>query len=325
MRKKFGILMAAIIFILTAFSGCGDSSSVSGSKNIKIMLALNEPDTFRLSLVEAAQAEASKEGIQLDVMDAEASIENQVASLKSAEADGYDAIICSPVSIDTVVELKASAGNLPIVFINSLPDSKHLTAGKYIYVGSDESVAGQYQAEYLLDTFSGKDELNVAILKGPKNHSATSGRTKGAKKTLEASGKTINYIFDDYANRETDRAAEMFQIFLNTGKTPDCVICNNDAMALGIIETCKKENIDLSSLTILGIDATDDGCEAIENGDMAFTVYQSAKGQGEAAVQAAMRLAKGNSIADMEGATDDEKYVWVPFEKVDKSNVSDYH
>ena len=59
MRKKFGILMAAIIFILTAFSGCGDSSSVSGSKNIKIMLALNEPDTFRLSLVEAAQAEAS--------------------------------------------------------------------------------------------------------------------------------------------------------------------------------------------------------------------------------------------------------------------------
>ena len=325
MKKKFGILMAAIIFILAAFSGCGDSSSVSGSKNIKIMLALSEPDTFRLSLVEAAQAEASKEGIQLDVMDAEGSIENQVASLKSAEADGYNAIICCPVSTDTVVELKASAGNLPIVFVNNLPDSKHLTAGKYIYVGSDESVAGQYQAEYLLDTFSGKDELNVAILKGPKNHSATLGRTKGAKRTLEASGKTINYIFDDYANWETDRAAEMFQIFLNTGKTPDCVICNNDAMALGIIETCKKENIDLSSLPILGIDATDDGCEAIENGNMAFTVYQSAKGQGEAAVQAAMRLAKGNSIADMEGATDDEKYVWVPFEKVDKNNVSDYH
>lgn len=325
MRKKLGILLTAGVFALTAFSGCGSSSSGSGNGGMKILVSLNDDAIFRKQMLEAASVIAENEGVQLDVKNADQSMESQSASIKSAEADGYDAIICSPVSSDTAMELEEGAGDLPIIFINSCPDDKCLEADKYIYVGSDESVAGQYQAEYLLDTFSGKDELNVAILKGPKNHSATLGRTKGAKRTLEASGKTINYIFDDYANWETDRAAEMFQIFLNTGKTPDCVICNNDAMALGIIETCKKENIDLSSLPILGIDATDDGCEAIENGDMAFTVYQSAKGQGEAAVQAAMRLAKGNSIADMEGATDDEKYVWVPFEKVDKNNVSDYH
>lgn len=325
MKKKLGILLAAVIFILTAFTGCGSGSTRTGNGGIKILLALNETDTFRQSLVEAAQAAASEEGVQLDVKDAEGSIENQVSFIKSAEADGYNVIICSPVSTDTVVELKASAGNLPIIFINTCPDDKHLKAGQYIYVGSDEKTAGQYQAEYILDTFSGKDELNVVILKGPKNHSATIGRTNGAKKTLEASGKTIHYVFDDYANWDADRAKEMFQVFLTTGATPDCVICNNDSMALGVIEACKEEGIDLSSLPVLGVDATADGCAAIEDGDMAFTVYQSAKGQGEAAVWAAIRLAKGESVDDIEGVTEDSKYIWVPFEKVDSGNVDSYN
>lgn len=95
-------------------------------------------------------------------------------------------------------------------------------------------------------------------------------------------------------------------------------------MALGIIDACKEENIDLDKLPVLGIDATANGCEAIENGDMAFTVYQSGKGQGTAAVEAAAHLANGESVGSMDGVTDDGKYVWVPFEKVDKSNVSDY-
>ncbi len=326
MKKKLAILMAAAVFTLTAFTGCGssNSSASSGNDGIKILLIINVMDNFRQTLVDGASAAASEQGVQLDVKDAEESIENQYAFIKSAEADGYDVIICSPVSIDTTVALKASAGDLPIVFINSCPNEKYLEAGQYIYVGSDEKVAGQYQAEYVLDELADKSELNVAILKGPKGHSATTGRTKGAKETLEASGKTINYVFDDFANWSQDTAAELFSVSLTTGTTPDCVICNNDDMALGIIDACKEENIDLDKLPVLGVDATANGCEAIEDGDMAFTVYQSGKGQGTAAVEAAAHLAKGESIASMDGVTDDEKYVWVPFEKVDASNVSDY-
>lgn len=325
MKKKFGILLAAILFVLAVATGCGTSTTTSGNGEIKILLALNETDTFRQMLVDAAQKKASEEGVILDVKDAEGSIENQVAFLKAAEADGYNAIICSPVSIDTIVELKASAGELPIIFINTCPDDKYLEAGKYIYVGSSESIAGQYQAEYILDALSDKNELNVVVLKGPKGHSATVGRTGGAKKTLEASGKTIHYVFDDYADWDADRAKEMFKIFLSTGRTPDCVVCNNDSMALGVVEACKDEKIDPASIVIVGVDATEGGCESIENGEMAFTVYQSATGQGEAAVRAAICFAKGESVDNLEGVTEDSKYVWVPFEKVDSSNVSSYH
>lgn len=50
------------------------------------------------TLVDGATAAAAEQGIQLDVKDADGSIENQSAFIKSAESDGYDAIICSPVS-----------------------------------------------------------------------------------------------------------------------------------------------------------------------------------------------------------------------------------
>ena len=75
---------------------------------------------------------------------------------------------------------------------------------------------------------------------------------------------------------------------------------------------------------MLGVDATADGCAAIKNGEMAFTVCQSGAGQGEAAVKAAIQFAKGESVDSLEGVSEDGKYVWVPFEKVDSTNVSQY-
>ncbi len=326
--RKF-LTVLGILTLLMAAGGCGKSAgsggqSGAGGKHMKIFLSLNEMDTFRKTLVDAASERAKQEGIQLDVADAQGSIEAQVDQLKRAASQGYDVIVCSAVSTDTAVQLKMSAGDIPIVFFNSCPDDKHLEAGKYVYVGSNEQVAGQFQAEYVLGQMSGRQEINVVLIKGPRYHSATAGRTNGVKQTLEASGKKINYVFEDSADWDTEQAKELFALFLRTGVQADCVICNNDAMALGVLEAGRAAGMDFDAVPVLGVDATADGCAAIQNGEMAFTVYQSGKGQGEAIVEMAMRLAGAGDTEDMEGISEDGKYVWVDFEKVDSSNVSRY-
>lgn len=324
MRKKLGILLSMVMLGMFAITGCGGDSGAASNKDVKILLVLNQMDSFRGTLVEAARNTAEAEGAQFEFKDAEGSIENQVNYLKAAKQEGYNVILCSPVSSETVVELKASAGDIPIVFINSCPDEKQLKEGEYVYAGSDEFVAGQFQAEYVLDKLANRQEINVVLLKGEKAHSATSGRSKGVKQTLESSGKKINYVFEDYADWDQGLAKHLFEIFLRTGSPVDCVLCQNDSMALGVIEACKEADIDLSTLPVLGVDATADGCAAIKNGEMAFTVCQSGAGQGQAAVKAAIQFAQGGSVDSLEGVSEDGKYVWVPFEKVDSSNVSQY-
>lgn len=60
----------------------------------------------------------------------------------------------------------------------------------------------------------------------------------------------------------------------------------------------------------------------MERWTLPYTSPQS--DQGESAVYAAIALATGKDVTTLEGATADGLYVWVPFEKVDSSNVKNY-
>lgn len=324
MKRKLAVLFSIMIMATAVLTGCGKGGGVASGKNLKFLFVLNAMDSFRETLIAGAQEAAAAEGATVDVVDANGDIEAQTNFVKDAKGQGYQAILCCPISTDIVVELKASADDLPIIFLNGCPDEKQLKKDKYVFAGSDEFVAGQYQAEYVLEKLGSKDELNVALLQGEKGHPATVGRESGVKQTLEASGKKVNYVFSDYADWDAERAKRLFELFLRTGSGVDCVLCQNDSMALGVIEACKEANVDLSTLPVLGVDATADGCTAIKNGEMAFTVCQNGVAQGQAAVKAALRFAQGESADSLEGISEDGKYVWVPFEKVDSTNVSQY-
>lgn len=113
-------------------------------------------------------------------------------------------------------------------------------------------------------------------------------------------------------------------MFLKTGQPVDCVAANNDDMALGGVAAFEKAGLDMDSVLFLGVDASVGGCQAILEGRMDFTVYQPTSAQIEAAIEAADRIAAGGSIDGIEGASEDGKYILVPFEKVDSSNAAQY-
>lgn len=313
-----------MIVIMTAlfFTGC-QSGNLSSKTNIKILFSYTKEvgNNFRDILAENASTYAKSVGSEVVIEESEGSIEKQVEQFKNAKSNGYGAIICIPEDEETAKQLIAAAGDIPIIFLNKSPDEDVLVKDKYIYVGSNEEIAGQYQAEYILEKLSSQDNINVVLLKGEKGHSATIGRTNKFVELLNDSGKNIDIVFNDYADFSVDAAKASFNVFLSTGKTADVVACNNDAMAIGVIEACKENNIDLSSIMILGVDATDDGRNAIINGDMQFTVNQPANLQGEYAARAAIELATKGTIENVDYVDEGLKHIWVPFEKVDKSNV----
>ncbi len=323
MNRKINALFliaAAIVFLGT---GCQKKDLASGN-TIKIFYAAIEDGDYYEGWAEQLQQQAKSYGMALEAGYAQNSVETQHSQIKKAVAEEYDVLLCGLVSADTVTEIKAAAGTTPIVFINNAPEDTALQKDHYVYVASDEYMAGQYQAEYILEQFSSKNEISVAILKGPKGASGTIGRTKGLKQTLNASGKQIQYVFEDYADWNTDTAKELTALFLKTGRKVDCVAANNDDMALGAFAAFEQAGVNMDSVLFLGVDASAGGCQAIVDGKLDFTVSQPMSDQISAAVEAAQRLALGESVSDIEGAQEDGKYILIPFEKVDSSNVSNY-
>lgn len=326
-KRVYGMRKRAVVAVLTAIvtvfmlAGCGDAKTPD---SVKTYYAAIESGSYYEGWAQQLEEQARIYGVEFDVGYAENSVETQDMQIKNAIAQGCDVFLCGPVSADIVTELKAAAGDAPIVFLNNAPDDGQLEKDRYIYVASDEQMAGRYQAEYILEKYGNKEEINIVLLKGPKGASGTNGRTDGLKRGLKESGKKINYVFEDYADYNEDKAKELMEMFLRTGRPVDCVAANNDDMALGAVKACEEAGVDTSSILFLGVDASANGCQAISEGRMDFTVYQPTSDQIEAAIEAAVKLAAGQPIGDMEYVTEDGKYILIPFEKVDAGNVAQY-
>ena len=103
--------------------------------------------------------------------------------------------------------------------------------------------------------------------------------------------------------------------WLSTGKPFDGVIANNDESAIGAIQAMKAAGIDMKAVVVGGVDATQDALAAMQAGDLDVTVFQDAAGQGAGALDAALKLAKGEAV---------EQKVYIPFQLVTPANIDDF-
>lgn len=335
MKRKIAFALA-LALSLGLFAGCGggtqaqdaapagngdkaaaqDGAAGDGHK-LKVGLSISARDQWVSNMEQAAVDKAGELGVDFSSFDANTDPITQISHVQTCAADGYDAMVVHIVNTDNAQEILDAAGDMKVVFVNRVVDENLFKEGQVVYVGSNEEEAGGYQGEYIAKKLKdeGKDEANVAIMTGTLGMQAMVLRTDSAKKALEGSGLTVNYVFEDTGEWDRAKAMDKFTQFLGSGKPVDAVICNNDEMALGVIEAMKTSGEKKVVCPVAGIDATSVALESIVSGDMAFTVFQNAVGQGGGAVEAAVKLAKGEPC---------ELYTWIPFEPVDKDNVNDY-
>jgi inositol transport system substrate-binding protein len=323
--KKFLSIVLVGCLAMGLLVGCGSSSSGGSSGSAKILYVLTDTDdTFRATLSDGIMAAAESAGVQVDMVETGNDVSKQLELVEGAKASGYNAIIMLLADSDTALQMQVASNDLPIAYVNARPDDSVLKENKYVFVGSDEEQAGEFQAEYVWNKLGKPSSMNIVILEGQEGHSGTIGRTSAVKYFFKDQGVDANYVFVDFCNWTAEGAEEKLDVFFQTGQSFDAVFCNNDTMALGACEALKNHGYDLTKIPVCGVDATADGCASVKAGEMQFTVLQDAAGQAAGAVQACITMANGGDITDVEGGSEDKMFVWIPFQGVDASNVSDF-
>jgi inositol transport system substrate-binding protein len=294
----------------TASQGGGASPSAAPAGDLKIGVTFPILDQFLQTVADGMEAKATELGVTLNIVAAQEKTDVQLGQVENFISQGVDAIIVIPVDTDAAGPMteKAKAASIPLVYVNRRPSD--LPTG-VPYVGSDSLYAGTVEMEALAKLANGTG--NVVILQGDPANEAAILRTQGCNDVV---GKNpgMKVTKTQAGNWYREEGLSIMENWIQSGEDIAVVCANNDEMALGAIQALKNANL-LDKVLVGGVDATADALAAMQAKELEVTVFQDASGQGGGGVEAAVKLAKGETVPDL---------VDIPYKLVTPENMADF-
>ena len=314
MTKKHKVRLCVFAVAVTLFTPIACSSSRS-SAGTTIGVTMAYFDDNWLSILRNSMSEHAKglDGVRLQFEDAHGDVGKQLSQIQNFIAQGVSAIVVNTVdstATPRMTKLARDAG-VPLVYVNRKPAEETLPE-KVVFVGSDETQGGTLEMEELARQMNYQG--NVAIMVGELATHGARFRTKATEDVIAKYPK-MKVVEKQVGDWQREKGLDLMNNWLTAGRAIDAVASNNDEMAIGAIMAIQQARIPPGKILVGGIDATPDALAEVAKGTLTVTVFQNARGQGVDAINAAVKLAKGEHV---------DSIVWVPFELVTKSNYQEY-
>ena len=329
-------LIAISLLIMTTVSGCTPKQQTTSNK-LKIGVTVYDSyDTFISELMEDFDADvANQKDITLEKYDASKTQTTQNKQVEKMIEDGCDVICVNLVDRTApkkIIDL-AKAANTPIVFFNRELVAEDLQQWNSLYyVGANAEESGIMEGKIAADAWkasaasdkNGDGIIQYVVMEGEAGHQDAIVRTEKSVNTLIDSGLQVDKIASPIANWNCSQAQTRMASLITTNKDNiEMVMCNNDDMALGVIDAYQAAAIPQNEWPIIvGIDGTKPGLEAVANGEMAGTVYNNKEGQASAMADLADALAPHQSRSSLN--LQEGKYIRLPYEPIVKDHVKKY-
>jgi inositol transport system substrate-binding protein len=301
----------AVAIITLAGPGCGSTSS----RRPVIGVSMAHFDDNWLTILRTAMTEhaAKLPDITLQFSDAQGDVTRQLNQLQNFVTQGVAAVIVNAADTSATPSMTKVAldAGVPLVYVNRRPAEEKLPKG-VVFVGSDDLEAGKLEMEDLARLMNYKG--NVAIMIGELASNGAQMRTKAVEDVV-AKYPGMKIVEKQAANFQRERGLDLMNNWLTAGAPIDAVAANNDEMAIGAIMAIQQAGIPPGKILVGGVDATPDALAEVEKGTLAVTVFQDARAQGRGAVDAALKLSRGEPI---------DSFVWIPFELVTRENYKNY-
>ncbi|MHC1787598.1 MAG: galactose ABC transporter substrate-binding protein [Christensenellales bacterium] len=266
-------------------------------------------DTFIISLVNQLQAQAEGR-VALDIVYAGLDQNRQNDQVRQMLAEGVDVLVINPVDRTSAVYLIALAkkAGVPVILINREPLGADLDSyALAYYVGIDPKQQGRLEGELTVRYFqehpeadlNGDGQIQLVLLRGEPGHQDAELRSLYALRAINASRFKAIKLGEETASWEKAQGQERMAVMLNAyGGAIECVLSNNDDMALGAIDALKAAGYFTKDKTIpvIGVDATAPALDMIAEGPLYATVHNDALAQAEATMDLAVLLARGEQV-----------------------------
>ncbi|HEX3016953.1 MAG TPA: galactose ABC transporter substrate-binding protein [Caproicibacter sp.] len=363
MNKKVISMALSIALIATAFTGCSGSSNstqsaASGgasaasaasasSSGTKILGAgiYSASDNFN-SYIGKAITNASKGVFQTNIEDGQNDQSTQNNEVDTMLAKGASAVALSVVDVTaapTLIQKCKDAGNIPMIFFNKEITDQSVIAS-YDKAYQVTSTGGDYGAniegQEIIDYWKAHPEmdknhdgkLQLIDLMGDPGHTATKPRADAVKNTLTKAGIKYDLLAEDTGMWVTATAKDKMDAWISKyGNQVECIVCANDAMALGALSSIEAAGFNSQGtksskyIPIFGIDALPEMLSKIQSGEIAGSVLQDSKTQGQVIVKMAQNLVDGKDV--MTGINykleSGSKAVRIPYKAITLKNLDE--
>ncbi len=244
-------------------------------------------------------------------------------------ADGVDLLIINPVNSSSAESItdKVVAANIPLVYVNREPSEDEEkrwedNGWNVTYVGCDARQSGTMQGEIIadlgLDTIdkNGNGKVDYIMIEGDPENVDAKYRTEFSVKALEDAGLEVNQLDDQVGNWDQATAQQLVANDLSQfGDDVEVVFCNNDAMALGALQSIEAAGRTVGDdIFLVGVDALSEALDKVEEGKMTGTVFNDHISQSHSAADAAVKYLAGE---------ENEHYIGCDYVKVTTDNVAD--
>lgn len=306
------VAMGALVLSACSAASDDDGAAEAGSYKIGVVvLDLQDPDLAIMT--QKMEETAEQEGVSLEVTDSKKDVATELNSIEDLITRQVDAIILQPLD----GEASQNAANRVIdaglpLFILSTEFAEGADVAYESYIGVDDTLAGEMQAEYLNETLP--DGGPIVMAAGIYGASWTDRRVSGFESKINDNFEVVAEFQAKGSRDEAKRNMEDTLQRFGPGEIV-AVVANNDEMAIGAASAIKDAGRTDEFKVVVGVDGTPPAVEAIAAGDMSATVRQDSAGQGAEAVRVVHSFLAGDEVED--------RYT-LPFTLITAENVAEF-
>lgn len=221
---------------------------------------------FFVTMKNDAEKAAAKLGATIVFADAQNDSSKQASDVENFVAQKVDAILISPMTVDSLVpaiEAAAKAG-IPVASV----DRKANTDAVLVHVGADNVQGGRAAAKYVIDKLGNKG--TVIELEGTPGASAAIDRKAGFDEVIKKS--KVKLLVSQTAEFDRAKGQNVMESLIQKYPNFDAVFGANDEMIIGAVEALSAAGI--KNKVTIGFDATPDAFQYMKEGKLGATIDQ---------------------------------------------------